>query len=311
MLRRRFPSKRPDVDSSNFYDWVPLHLREGAWSQVGVLSFGAVAAVLMYWMPDATVVALPCEAYLSRYHVLNVFLFLWCNFVIVILMARVTVIKLPNSMTGWSWLLLTVRSGSGAHRKEAPPAHSLLLTAAPAGSARPLPTFETASSSGPGCPGAAAIRPLLRADGAASLLLGELEAHIRFPVMGAAISVFLLWNFVMMPVIYARLTPTRRREFINYSVQFGMLNVHVFNLPMAIAQTTLGGDAALLKPFGVWLLSVIILVYLIYYILVLDRRGMHLYPIFSPRSPLLGLVFAAVTGWNYAIFSVCNLLLPR
>ena len=59
-------------------------------------------------------------------------------------------------------------------------------------------------------------------------------------------------------------------------------------------------------PAGLWLAYVIVAFYSIVYLGVLDRMGLHFYPMFTPRSPLCVVAYATLFGIYYALFEACN-----
>ncbi len=73
--------------------------------------------------------------------------------------------------------------------------------------------------------------------------------------------------------------------------------------------TAFGGGAVPLQPAHLWCAMLVGVIYALFYLLVLDRLGVHLYPIFSPRthwcavaySVFVGLYFGAFRGWNAII----------
>ena len=135
-------------------------------------------------------------------------------------------------------------------------------------------------------------------------------AKVNVPALAGATVTFMIWNFVLVPVItLAHGTPQQRRDFLRFNCSFNLVNVHVLNLPFALAATALGGAAAgvrALHPLDLWAAFLFILVYGLGYLLVLDRLGVHLYPIFSPRthacalgySLVLALTWGCWRGWN-------------
>lgn len=87
-------------------------------------------------------------------------------------------------------------------------------------------------------------------------------------------------------------TRTKPRTYFG----FGMLNIHLLNLPLACANTVFGDGARPLTPCDLWLGFVFIYVYSLVYLFFLDRLGVHLYPIFSPRSRFCFVAYIAVFG---------------
>ena len=78
---------------------------------------------------------------------------------------------------------------------------------------------------------------------------------------------------------------------------FALVNVHVLNLPMALLTTLAGGAAAgsrALHAADLWVSLLVMLCYGLIYFFLLDRLGLHYYPIFSPRTHWSALGYAVI-----------------
>ena len=129
---------------------------------------------------------------------------------------------------------------------------------------------------------------------------------LRFPGLLSALITTVVWNFVLFPAIaifYIR-DHGQRKGFISYFTNFRLMQLHVFNLVFAY---TCG---AFMEPrrslhLGDFAAAVTMLVlYMLFYFCILDRLGIHFYPIFSPRTPImipsfLMVIGACVGGFNF------------
>eukprot|EP00956_Cyclotella_meneghiniana_P019859 scaffold34525_cov58-Cyclotella_meneghiniana.AAC.3 len=108
---------------------------------------------------------------------------------------------------------------------------------------------------------------------------------LRFPALATATITFCFWNFLIAPV-------------------------HFFNIIFAVLNTLVTSSRQF-EFLDLWLALAAAVSYAFFYLLVLDRIGVHLYPIFSPRtlwsvlswSALLVTYFLVFLGWNQVISS--------
>ena len=124
--------------------------------------------------------------------------------------------------------------------------------------------------------------------------MATLASALRFPVAVAAIITFVLWNFFLFPIIYFVATPKKdRSKFLKFNFGFFMTNVHLLNFPLAMMNTVYG-NVRLLTTSDLWVGYVIVALYSVLYLFVLDRIGLHFYPIFCPRTAGCCLSFGIV-----------------
>lgn len=129
---------------------------------------------------------------------------------------------------------------------------------------------------------------------------------LRLPVLLSACLTFGLWNFVIFPAIMVFFihSAEARKNFALDFLGFHLINFHVFNIVFAIS------NAAMLAPVRPMHLGdlaaafTMLMLYAAFYLLILDRLGVHLYPILSPRSIAsvvsLALILGIwVGGYNY------------
>lgn len=125
---------------------------------------------------------------------------------------------------------------------------------------------------------------------------------LRLPVLLSACLTFGLWNLVIFPAILVFYIKNAegRKSFTADFLSFNMINLHVCNIFFAVS------NAATLQPLRPLHLGdlaaafAMLMLYAAYYLLILDRLGVHLYPILSPRSliciPSLILILAIWFG---------------
>jgi hypothetical protein len=130
---------------------------------------------------------------------------------------------------------------------------------------------------------------------------------LRFPALLSATLTFFLWNFVLFPIILFFLKDREKRsKFLSYMTNFRLTQLHVFNIFFAAANGVFVGPKRALHLGDVAAAVVLLVVYMLWYYCIMDRIGVHLYPIFSPRTPfvvcsyvlLFGICYGGFQGWQ-------------
>ncbi|KAG7344273.1 hypothetical protein IV203_022281 [Nitzschia inconspicua] len=121
---------------------------------------------------------------------------------------------------------------------------------------------------------------------------------LRLPVLLSASVTFGVWNFVLMPAIcFVFIKDSKRRwNFIKFATGFRLTQLHVFNIFFAVMN---GAWAQPRRPLHLGDLDAVFVymsIYMMWYYFVLDRLGIHLYPIFSPRVPWVIFSWLLVVG---------------
>jgi hypothetical protein len=121
---------------------------------------------------------------------------------------------------------------------------------------------------------------------------------LRFPALLSASITTVIWNLVLFPaiVIFFLKDPQERRTFIGYFTNFRLTQLHVFNILFAVVN---GAYVAPKRPLHLGDMAVgaiLLVVYVGWYYCILDRLGIHMYPIFSPRTPLVILSWSLVVA---------------
>ena len=123
---------------------------------------------------------------------------------------------------------------------------------------------------------------------------------LRFPALLSATITTFLWNFVLFPiVVFLMKDKVKRRNFLNYMTNFRLTQLHVFNIVFATPNGALLGPTRLLHYGDVGAAATMFILYAFCYYGILDRLGIHLYPIFSPRTPYVVFSYALIFGMCY------------
>mmetsp|Transcript_4733 Transcript_4733/g.7375 ORF Transcript_4733/g.7375 Transcript_4733/m.7375 type:complete len:312 (-) Transcript_4733:448-1383(-) len=110
---------------------------------------------------------------------------------------------------------------------------------------------------------------------------------LRLPVLMSASITFGIWNFVLMPAItFVFIKEAERRwNFVKFAFGFRLMQLHIFNIVFAVLNSAWAQPRRPLHLGDLNAIFVYMATYMVFYYFVLDRLGIHLYPIFSPRAP--------------------------
>jgi hypothetical protein len=94
-------------------------------------------------------------------------------------------------------------------------------------------------------------------------------------------------SMYVRPVVYFFFmkSDSSRKRFLSYYTSFRLIQLHIFNLLFAYLNGVCASPSRSLALSDFVMAFAITVLYALWYTLVLDRIGVHLYPIFSPRSP--------------------------
>lgn len=135
---------------------------------------------------------------------------------------------------------------------------------------------------------------------------------LRFPMLVQTTVVFVIWNFAIMPSVYSQMkTEKRRRDFIKFCFSFLLSQLHIANLPLAAMNGVLGSPGRPLNKVDFCVALAFCLQYVLFYLFVLDRLGVHLYFIFSPRSLIALISWTVFVASYYAGFALWNTIILR
>jgi hypothetical protein len=137
---------------------------------------------------------------------------------------------------------------------------------------------------------------------------------LRFPALVSATITSLIWNLALFPYLFVFLMNTRQKKdnFAAWNTKFCLVQYHVCNVFYAVLNTMVTGNRStppLFDEEDLWYGLAYGLACSHFYVLVMDRVGVHLYPIFSPRSKFVAvawgtgffLFYGAFLFWNHVI----------
>jgi len=326
-----------DGSYNGWFDYLPLWMRVGWWSPVACAFLLAFYASVVVYKPtplqfdivggggdyddeNSNSNAANYYYYFDETFYVDVAIFAWCLFVMVRATASMGSIgAFYLSYTGWSWQLIMVRSFLDAVGKL-------------------LASFSSSSSNNDDNEGTTTAAAAAHA---AAHAIRTIASSLRYPAVVASVVTFFVWNAVLLPLIYFVAMPReggggdgdvsvegRRKKFMKFNCSFFMVNVHVLNLPLGLlnvvyslpqllsllsvsvstteTETTTSSNIRLFTPSDLWVSYVVVMLYSILYLFVLDRAGLHFYPMFCPRSALCAVSFGSVLLLYYALLHRTN-----
>lgn len=111
----------------------------------------------------------------------------------------------------------------------------------------------------------------------------QLAEILRFPVLVMAWITTCIWWFVLVPILLVFVPggSEGRWKFVRFNFSLFLINVHLLNLPLAMLDHT--STWRPLVFFDLWIALATAFLYVLFYLNVLDRNGLHFYIILSPR----------------------------
>ena len=265
---------------NGWFDWLPLWMRIGPWSKLFILSVIAFYTSLIWYRPrplefepvavtrhDADTTE-PYWIGMPKSTVVDLAICVWG--LIVIIQAKISLKSIAAffiSFTGWSWMLITSRAG-----------------------------LEFGAWI------------MCKRSKYISLKLATLGSSLRLVTITNATVVCTIWNFVLLPIMYFVSLPPgeKRRKFLEFNFSFFMVNIHMLNLPLAYLNILSGERARLFTYSDLWVSYLVVMLYSIVYFFIMDRLGMHFYPILCPRSKLTLISIAVIIWLYYYLYNICN-----
>lgn len=132
---------------------------------------------------------------------------------------------------------------------------------------------------------------------------------LRFPSLVGNTITIIVWWLVLVPILLAALPKGQRRGFAKFNGSFFLVNVHLLNGVLATADVLLA--PRLLNMADLWIGIACGVAYLIFYLLVLDPRGLHFYIILTPRTRFSLVVYLSLLGCYYGVFCMWNAVMTR
>jgi hypothetical protein len=137
--------------------------------------------------------------------------------------------------------------------------------------------------------------------------------RIRFPCAVSPTITFVVWNFVLMPYAYfvaMQGDAKKQRHFLKFCTSFRLLNLHGLNIVLcALNVGHLGSPPRTLERADLLVALLSVLLYFTFYLCILDRLGVHLYSVFSPRTPFLLLTWPGAILCYLGTFHIWSFLI--
>jgi hypothetical protein len=142
-------------------------------------------------------------------------------------------------------------------------------------------------------------------------LLFRVVEDLRFVCAVTATVTFVIWNLVLVPFVMGgifRHDARKRHEFWKFCTSFRLVQLHGMNIVFCVMNVVVYSPARRLNNRD-WLVALALLcMYMTFYFGILDRCGVHLYPVFTPRigkwvafswTGILALYLANFYAWSY------------
>jgi hypothetical protein len=266
----------PDGNLLVFFHWVPKNLRVGPWSRLALPTLAFAASVLWYYRPrnDMELHDLGVDYYPEIYS--NVWWYNFSGFLFMLgIIAYIMMYRTKGAILTYtliSWVMNMIRHGINA------------------------------------------IIPCLKH---ANHFLLKINHVLRFPALASASITFLVWNAVLFPVIYnyAFDTKDKRANFLKFNCSYRMVQQHICNIIYAVLNTivsskeTKSNKPILFELDDLWRGAASIFLYGIFYLVVLDRIGVHIYPVFSPRTNYVVITWCTVFVLVLGVYKFWNLMI--
>jgi len=130
---------------------------------------------------------------------------------------------------------------------------------------------------------------------------------LLFPMVFSSLITLVIWWGVVVPMAFVWSCPEQRRLGVkyftsNWPAAWGMFNVHGFNAVFAVFEGWLTWRQLTL--FDLWVGLVYSVSYGMFYILVLDPKGLHYYIVMSPRPHWCGFTYVGVVAGVVGMFGL-------
>mmetsp|Transcript_23072 Transcript_23072/g.74709 ORF Transcript_23072/g.74709 Transcript_23072/m.74709 type:complete len:159 (-) Transcript_23072:441-917(-) len=102
------------------------------------------------------------------------------------------------------------------------------------------------------------------------------------------------------------LPPHARSKFLRFNFGFFMINVHIANLPLAAVNTLFGDGARPFTSSDLHAALIVVGLYSALYLFILDRLGLHFYPMFCPRSNTCAITIGLLLLLYYYVLRGAN-----
>jgi hypothetical protein len=146
-------------------------------------------------------------------------------------------------------------------------------------------------------------------------ILLRINGILRLPALITASVTYTVWNFCLVPFLFLQFDKKqKKKDFLLWNFSFRLVQLHGCNIIYAITNTAIIGSDTSVPPFDfndLWYALAIGTGYAIFYILILDRLGLHLYPLFSPRWRFSGIAWFMLILCYVSLYWVWNHIIEQ
>ena len=290
-IKNRYANFRWNLYDNNgsykgWFDWLPLWMRVGYWSPITVIFLFCFYSSMIIFKPKSLQFDIPSSGFDTFSFVGDCIVSTWgLSLLLYTIVSKDTYAGFYISFTGWSWMVLTLRATLNIL------SHCFLYVAA---SSSPSIFFTSCLSN-------------------ASYTLAICSSALQLPTIVQAFITTTLWNVIFFPLIYFIAIPKHKMKeragFLKFNFSFFMNNIHICNLPLACINTIYdygSNNVRLFTNSDLYVGYVIVALYSMVYLFVLDRIGLHFYPIFCPRTSLCCVSFTIILGLYYVLMTKAN-----
>ena len=116
----------------------------------------------------------------------------------------------------------------------------------------------------------------------------------------------IIWWIALVPLISYLIKDRAddKRRFFKFNSSFLLLNLHLAIMPITIVEFLYSYHA--LHFFDLWTSILVAMLYLLFYLNVLDAKGYHFYIILTPRTPLCFISYSLVLLIYYGVYQYSN-----
>lgn len=138
-----------------------------------------------------------------------------------------------------------------------------------------------------------------------SLGMYRFASIIRFPSMVMNLVTVCVWWLILVPAFLSFMNEKARQGFLRFNTNGLLINLHFVNLLLSLLDVYL--HPRQLNAFDLWMAFAFGIAYVVFYLLVLDARGLYFYIIMCPRSILFVPSVALVSAIYFSSFIALNL----
>lgn len=130
-----------------------------------------------------------------------------------------------------------------------------------------------------------------------------LSQKLLFPALVGCSITCTVWWLILTPLISTLLKSNRSKDhkaFWEWNTSFMLLNLHGLMVILAAIDFTFAGRQ--LVAYDLWISLLVAFIYVLFYLFVLDPRGLHFYIILTPRTSYCIISYSAILLTYYGCY---------